>query len=198
MPGFKMKHVARTNRSKRQNSGFTLLELMVIIVMVGILGAVAAPSWLSFLSQQRIRTVESDLIQTIKQTQQDAIQRRRSVVFEVKEDEDLPTVNNGIDITLGSGSNIRPGMVTLNAFSVNDDDSKNDDDVSLAFDHQGRPIELDADGDPIPQVLPFVITVSGENSNTQQCAIIANLIGSIKTAEGADCDNPPVDPVDPT
>jgi len=192
-----MKHVVQKNKFNTLNSGFTMLELMSVIVMVGILGAIAAPSWLSFLNRQRISSVESDLVQTIKRTQQDAIQRRQAVVFEVKEGEDLPTVNNGIDIVLASSSGIKSGMITLDSYTVNTDGTKNDDadDVSLAFDYQGKPVAAGTNDDGF--VLPFVITINAENSNSKQCVIIANLIGSVKTAEGATCDNPTVAPVDP-
>jgi Tfp pilus assembly protein PilE len=184
-------------KKKQSFAGFTLLELMVIVVMVGLLAAVAAPSWIGFFNRQRISAVKSDLIQTIKQTQQDAIQRRETVSFEILESEDLPTINNGIDIVLASSSSIKPGMITLDSYTVNADGTKNDDadDVSLGFDYQGKPVAAGTNDDGF--VLPFVITISAENSNNKQCVIIANLIGSIKTAEGADCDNPPVDPVDP-
>ncbi|MCJ8279579.1 MAG: prepilin-type N-terminal cleavage/methylation domain-containing protein, partial [Rivularia sp. ALOHA_DT_140] len=35
-------------------SGFTLIEVLVVIAMVGILSAIAAPSWLGFVARQRL------------------------------------------------------------------------------------------------------------------------------------------------
>ncbi len=176
-------------RSNHPTSGFTLLELLVIIIMVGILMAISAPSFLGFLNRQRISTVKNDLVQTLQRTQLDAIQKREAVTLEVKESEDLPTVNNGIDIQLALGGGIRPDMVSLDSYSVDTSDGSITDDTSITFDYQGN---------PTGQELPFVIAITAENSNDTQCVIVANLIGSLKTAEGETCVNPPVDPVDPT
>jgi type II secretory pathway pseudopilin PulG len=184
-----MKQAENKIKANPTTSGFTLIELLVIIIMVGILATIVAPSWLGFLNRQRIGSVKSDLVQTIKQTQTDAIQRRESVIFEVKEDEAFPTVNNKIDITLAQGSGIRSEMIRLDAYSVDTSDGSITDDADLTFDYQGKPIN---------EQLPFVIAINAQNSNTKQCVIIANLLGSIKTAEGATCDNPPVAPVEPS
>jgi type II secretory pathway pseudopilin PulG len=181
------------SRSKTSIAGFTLLELLVIIVMVGILAAIVAPSWLGFLNRQRMSAVRSDLVQTLKQTQQDAIQRRQTVDIEIytpdnlpPSGENLPAIDNGVPRFLASG-NLRPGMVELDSYSVDADGNANDD-TTISFDYEGLPLNAE---------LPFVISISGENFSAKQCVIIANLIGSIKTAEGSTCDNPTVDPVDP-
>lgn len=181
------------------SSGFTLIELLVVVAMVGILAAVVAPSWLGFLNRQRISSVKSDLVQVLKQSQQTAIQRRQVVSITVREDEAYPTINNGIDQILAANSGIRPDMIKLNTFSVNSTNGETSDDAQFAFNYQGKLIDsVNAQGREVPQTLPLVITISSPNFNQQQCVILANLIGSIKTAEGATCDNPGVAPVDPS
>ena len=42
--------------------GFTMIELMVVMIMVGVIAAIAAPSWQGFLDRQRINAVRSDLM----------------------------------------------------------------------------------------------------------------------------------------
>ena len=179
-----------------QTAGFTLLELLVIIVMVGILGAIVAPSWISFLNRQRVSTVRSDLLQTIKLAQQDAIQRRQTVELEFTTTaEGYPAIDRGNEQVLGSGSGIKPGMVVIDSYYIDPDEASPPPDSDIAFDYQGQPInEADSLGNPLAvgEGLPFVISVSDENANTVECVIIANLIGSLKTAEGADCALPDV------
>jgi len=45
--------------SSSSESGFTLIEVLVVVIIVGILGSIAAPGWLSFLERQRANSVKS-------------------------------------------------------------------------------------------------------------------------------------------
>ena len=199
-----MKRVVNTLKTNSNTAGFTLIELLVIIIIVGILAAILAPTWLSFLNRQRVGTVRSDLLQTIKQAQQDAIQRRQTVSLEfTNTDDGYPAIDRGIEQVLGSGSGLRPDMVALLSYYIDDEDGP-ESDVNISFDYQGKPINEEAvdfitgtstdlsEGEG----LPFVISVSDQNASEIQCVIIANLIGSLKTAEGEDCALPDVE-IDP-
>jgi prepilin-type N-terminal cleavage/methylation domain-containing protein len=44
-----------------KTNGYTLIEVLVVLFLVGILAALAIPSWLSFLQRQRIRSAASQL-----------------------------------------------------------------------------------------------------------------------------------------
>ena len=190
----KLSRTSRLNTS----SGFTLIELLVVIAMVGILAAILAPSWLGFLNRQRISSVRSDLVQVLRQSQQTAIQRRQAVAITVEEDEDFPTINNGVNQQLALGGGLQPGMIELKSFSVTDDGEESDDN-QFSFNYQGKLIDsIDAQGREVPQTLPLVITISSPDFNQQQCVILANLIGSIKTAEGTTCDTLPLDLTNPS
>ncbi|MGB3650812.1 MAG: type II secretion system protein, partial [Rivularia sp. (in: cyanobacteria)] len=38
------------------SSGFTLLEMLVVIAVVGLLTAIAAPSWVAFVNTRRLNS----------------------------------------------------------------------------------------------------------------------------------------------
>ena len=52
--------------------GFTLLEILVVLAMVGILSAIAAPSWLSFSINQSLNSAQSRAFSTLRLAQSNA------------------------------------------------------------------------------------------------------------------------------
>jgi type II secretory pathway pseudopilin PulG len=54
-------------------AGFTFLEQLIIMVLVGGLSAIAAPSWFSFLAVRQLNTAQERTIQVMRQAQSSAI-----------------------------------------------------------------------------------------------------------------------------
>ena len=187
-----MKPVLSSKRTL--SAGFTLIEVLAVVVIVAVLSAIAAPSWLQYMNNQRIGAVNNDLSQSIKRAQQDAIQQRQSVKVTVNVGAASPSINvdptvdtginfagDGFDIVLAQGSGIREDTIAL-VPPVTGGVIE-----TLIFDYQGNVSRENS--------LPYVIKVDTVgNPSRQQCVIVANIIGSIKTAREADCNNPTVEP----
>jgi prepilin-type N-terminal cleavage/methylation domain-containing protein len=71
-------------RSPDVNGGFTLIEVLVIVIIIGVLSAIAAPGWLAFVNNKRISTVRSQAADAIRKAQTEAktTQTLRAVVFD--------------------------------------------------------------------------------------------------------------------
>jgi len=67
--------------SRARQSGFTLLELMVVIAVLAILSAVAAPSIATFISTQRLRNAAFDLVSDLLLARNEALNRQTDVVI---------------------------------------------------------------------------------------------------------------------
>lgn len=52
-----------------RDRGFTLIEMLVTVAMVGVLSAIAIPSWLGFLQQQRLGASTDSVLQSIRAAQ---------------------------------------------------------------------------------------------------------------------------------
>ncbi len=66
---FTAKYLQNLARKKKANEGFTLIELLVVIIIVGVLAAIALPSFLNQIGKARGSEAKSNL-GTINRSQQ--------------------------------------------------------------------------------------------------------------------------------
>ncbi|SEI48903.1 type IV fimbrial biogenesis protein FimT [Azotobacter beijerinckii] len=67
--------------SRQAEHGFSLVELMVSLALLGILIAIAIPSYRSLIAEQRIRTTMADLHSALALVRSEAIKRNRSMTL---------------------------------------------------------------------------------------------------------------------
>lgn len=61
-----------SNSHQQENLGFTITELMVALLTIGILAGIAVPAWLSFINRYRLRTSTDRIYQTMRKAQSKA------------------------------------------------------------------------------------------------------------------------------
>ena len=67
-------------------SGFTLIELMVTIAVFAILVSIAAPSFSEILAKQKLNSTTSELINTINTARSQAVTLRKDITLTLKSD----------------------------------------------------------------------------------------------------------------
>lgn len=183
--------------SRKADGGFTLLEVLVIALIVGILSSIAAPSWEAFINRQRVRTVNDRVLQTLRTAQSEAKRSKRdiTITFNPTPATDPPTAIINTDpaqnpplqtVTFNGGGEIKEKQVTLITNAITPVDTG----VpvhSIVFDYQGNVKKLPPSTNPAITNARFVVTVAPSRGGANQCAIVETIIGGMRTAEGTEC-----------
>jgi len=99
-------------RSKR--SGFTLIELMVVVAILAILAVMAGPSFSSFMAQRRLKGAAEELMGDLQYARSESVQRNATMTvtfsttgYEIKQGAtSVKTVSLADGNAWGSGSSM--------------------------------------------------------------------------------------------
>lgn len=74
--------ISNSNISLRGKAfGFTMIELMITLVIVGILATIAVPSFRDFVRTQRVKSASFELVAALTLTRSEAIKRNTNIVM---------------------------------------------------------------------------------------------------------------------
>jgi prepilin-type N-terminal cleavage/methylation domain-containing protein len=152
---------------ERSQSGFTLIEVLVITIIIGILTAIAAPSWLNFVENQRIAAANGGIFRAIEETK--SIAKREQITYKVqfRQGAEVPEVSIYQGLVPGNwrslstesqGIEISPKLIKINS--------------------KGN---FDGDDD-----LPVKVVVT--KGNLKRCTNVVTLLAAIRQGQGDACD----------
>lgn len=95
----------------RESSGFTLLELMVVALLIGILATIALPSYQNYLKKSRARAATADLV-ALSAAVENVFQRTLQYPAELSE---VTTWQGGQTDHFDYGYEVSGGTYTLEA-----------------------------------------------------------------------------------
>lgn len=193
------------------NAGFTLIEMMIAFSIVGILSAIAAPSWITFTNRQRINAANDAVLRVLQEAQRQAKNKKLSYSASFKSIQNqvpkvivhpastIPTATDPRWTNLGEDIALKPGQVLL--YSNIDEKNPNKKVVETTLAANQRTITFDYMGTLPPSAIPPLKVVVAEAkpgsldpNGMKRCVIVETLIGGMRTAKNNDCNDPPMPP----
>lgn len=172
------------NYSSNQ-SGFTLIEMLVVIIMVGILSAIAVPSWLSFTQTRRLNIAQDQAYRSIREAQSNAKKEKRTWAACFHDD------GNKVDWSVS-----RVPSDTWSCTDATNWQSLSSDSKVLAINSTNTtftaspatyyPVKFKYDGSVTP-LGKITLVVRGETNGIKRCVVVSTLLGAMRTAKDAGC-----------
>lgn len=187
--------------SGNSEAGFTLIELIVVIIIIGVLSAIIAPGWLAFTNQQRVSKVNDAILSALQTAQAEAKRSKLSYSASFKFDKLNPTDADSVPLfavypssstpttwqKLGGELELKPGSISL-CSNVDQRQANNIKATSycnsatpstISFNYQGILIAATAAGSDI--------TVTGQNGNPKRCVVVKTILGSMQIEKDNQC-----------
>ncbi len=96
---------------KRKKNGFTIIELVVVIVIVSVLSSIIVPNFISWRASMHVKAVATDLFSCIQETRMIAINTNSAmaIVFDTANNRYYRCDDSGVDGWSGVDDNIGAG-----------------------------------------------------------------------------------------
>lgn len=165
--------IALSRKQPNSQDGFTLLEAIVVVALLGILAAIAAPAWQAYLNTQRLNAARSEAVNVLSDAKTRAKQQRISyeVGFRQRgQQAQWAIYPAGADPLGQNWQNLHDGVKLLETETTL---SKKDDVYRIQFNHQGE----------VNGQMGRVTFSSLSGGETKRCAIVSNLLGTVREGE---------------
>ena len=199
-----------TISTNSNDAGFSLLELLVVILIVGILSAIAAPSWLNFLNQRRATAVHEAVWGAIREAQSRAKTEKVNYSMSFRNENDLPEIIvfktdelGGDDFPewkgVGNNVDLKPRQIELSSNIATTKSINGTNYQTITFDEIGALTDFDSDEDAFEvednddvaegiSITAVALNRQGEGiDSTQRCVKVLTLLGLMIRSQGADC-----------
>ena len=164
----------QSERSPKQKVlGFSLTELIFVVFIIGILSAIAAPGWLAFVNNQRLRTSNDRIYQAMQRARSNAMRDKLTWQASFRQQGEIAqwTVHQAtIDPLTANWENLDPSVKIDDETTMLQDSSTNI--WRIKFNYKGHPNSVRR------------ITLSPRSGGkAKRCVFVSTLLGAMRTSK---------------
>ncbi len=157
------------------SAGFTLIEGLIVVVIVGLMAAIAAPSFFGFWQQRKINATQDMVYQALRSTQADAMQQRHDRRFSIRERNGRIEWASHPETTLSSQAVAWTPLVDGVIFA--------DIDNTMIRSGCTYYFKFDMHGNVKARVSTVTFSTGG-NQQMHRCVVVSTMIGAMRKGKG--------------
>lgn len=172
-------HHIRGQFRNSQTTGFTLLEILIVVLIIAVLAAIGIPSWLNFLENLRLNTAQNEVYGVLLKAKTKATHQKITYQASFREGDDVaqwaihpasvtPTDQHWQN--LNSFVTIEKSKTTLYQYSTNGV-------WRMQFNYRGN-----SNG----RLGRVTVRLRNSDSNKQRCVFVSTLLGAMRKTEKCD------------
>lgn len=161
------------NQFLSSSRGFTLIEMLIVVAVIGSLAAIAVPSWLAFIEVCRLNTAQYEVYQAIREAQSRA--KHEKLTWQVSFREANQVVQWAVHPT-----SVMPSSASWNKLDFH---VRLDTETTLQSLNGVRQIKFDSRGNVNNPPLGRVTLSSKSGSKVKRCVFVSTILGAMRTAK---------------
>lgn len=165
---------AKNLLNKHSSSGFTLPEMLVVVLLIGILATLGIPNWLSFVDTRHLNTAQNEVYYAMRQAQRQATKDKLTWQASFRE-------QDGIVQWAVHPATMNPSSANWNNLDAN---VRFDSETTLELSNHIRKAQFNYTGNAkSPSDIGRITLSSKSGGKAKRCVIVSTILGAVRTAK---------------